>query len=274
MSFWRTDLYYEIVNRSRRKRWAVDSDAHKRFGTNSQLEEVVQELRNQGIVKLSLFDLPDFDETLDATALVSSYEKLLVRPPKIGESKLFIERLIQDSLMDVSDPLWSKLTSLRSLEYVAGSYMGLEPELSSFKVWRSVYTGDMTRQASQMFHRDFNDRSVLRAFLYFGPVKHESGATQFVLGSHRSGPLANQFADRDEDNSAYANDDDVESNLSDYIVTADGDVGDMYIIDTSGLHRGGFHMVESERRVALFTYSTNADLMPSFAAQLRDTTGI
>ncbi len=158
---------------------------------------------------------------------------------------------------------------LEPLRFIASWYLGLQSDLTSFKVWRTFYTGESERAASQIFHRNFNDRHVVRAFLYFGPVTIESGAGQFVAGSQRGGRFEGAFADRDENNSAYADDAAVEKQFENDIVTAEGGIGDIYIIDTSGLHRGGYHTEDIDRRVALFTYSSAADLEPSYADSLR-----
>lgn len=264
---WRTDTFYSVVNMNRRRRLQQLVQLHPALVANSVVQSAVEELREFGIAKVSIFDLPDARNE-SASNLVEAYDQLLSNAPEPQGAKRFIRRLIQDSLKGVDNLLWSDLTKLKSLQIISGLYMNLLPELTSLKVWQTFQTDDVRRTASQVFHRDFNDRTIIRAFIYFGDVGKENGGTEFVRGSHTGGGLATVFADRNEMNSSYADDEEVESRFGDKIVCAEGSVGDIYFVDTAGLHRGGYHTVNRDRRVALLTFSSAADLMPSSARRL------
>ena len=49
------------------------------------------------------------------------------------------------------------------------------------------------RKASQRWHRDFNDRHLLKAFLYLVDVDEETGPFEYVAGSARGGPLRHHW---------------------------------------------------------------------------------
>jgi len=201
--------------------------------------------------------------------LCEEYEDLLVREkskPHSRKSKIYIERLIDDDY-DFKGNRGSALhlyVSHPSLKLVAANYLDMIPKLTSFKVWRSHFTGDKFRTASQNWHRDYNEFKMLRIFLYFNKVGIANGAGEYVSGSHYLGDSYNKL-EYSEEMGTYATDDEIAENFSsERILKAEGSAGTIVFMDTAGLHRGGYHTApESERRVALVTFSTAADIMPS-----------
>jgi ectoine hydroxylase-related dioxygenase (phytanoyl-CoA dioxygenase family) len=104
---------------------------------------------------------------------------------------------------------------------------------------------------------------MVRIFLYFNDVSLESGAGQYVAGSHYLGD-SYHLLEYSEESGTYATDEEIALNFDvDRIVVSEGRPGTIVFLDTAGLHRGGFHSKPSERRVALLTYSTAADIMPT-----------
>ena len=72
----------------------------------------------------------------------------------------------------------------------------------------------------------------------------------------------NKLQDSEDGVSRYSTEEQVTKEFeSNKLVIAEGAAGTMYFVDTAGLHRGGYHPVPGERRVALTTFSTAADLM-------------
>jgi len=67
-----------------------------------------------------------------------------------------------------------------------------------------------------------------------------------------------------EESGTYATDEEVADNFDESrVVVASGGPGTIVLLDTAGLHRGGYHPVPGERRVAILTFSTAADIQPT-----------
>jgi len=224
-----------------------------------------------GIAKAHISEFPGMP-TL--SQLQQEYEDLLGKSDSKQQdrgSKLFIQRLVDDDY-----PIQDRVTALS--EYIlnegvaraAGLYLGLVPKLTSFKIWRSHQVESIERLASQNWHRDYNEYQMVRVFLYFNDVDENNGAGEYVMGSHYQGDSFELLQDSQDGISRYATEEDVNISFeSDKIVIARGRAGTLYFMDTAGLHRGGFHPVPGERRVALTTFSTAADLMPTMVRRPR-----
>ena len=51
---------------------------------------------------------------------------------------------------------------------IANAYLGMWAKLEYVDVWYTPPVEDAERRSSQRWHRDFNDRHLLKAFLYLG----------------------------------------------------------------------------------------------------------
>jgi UDP-glucose 4-epimerase len=198
--------------------------------------------------------------------LQSEYESLLKLDnlnPHDRKSKSFIQRLVDDdfSFNDTNSAL-AKYCLNEEVAKACAMYLDLVPKLTSFKIWRSHQTDVSERSASQNWHRDYNEFQMIRIFLYFNEVNSNNGAGEYVSGTHFLGDSYEVLQDSEDGVSRYSSESDVRKAFSkDKLVTADGGAGTLYFVDTAGLHRGGYHPVPGERRVALTTFSTAADLM-------------
>jgi hypothetical protein len=144
-----------------------------------------------------------------------------------------------------------------------------------------VATGS-DRVYSQLWHRDYNDRMLVKVFLYVTDVGPREGYFEYVAGSHERGALGNEFDRIGPDGfRAYPDGPAVERRLADLpsfdlsatpAVSRSGDAapwrgvpaivrcpaprGTLIIADSFGLHRGGF-VEQGHRDMIMTTYSTN-----------------
>jgi hypothetical protein len=144
---------------------------------------------------------------------------------------------------------------------------------------------------SQLWHRDYNDRMLVKVFLYLTDVGPQAGCFEYVVGSHECGPLGDTFDRIGPDGfRAYPDAKEVDERLAGVpvvqldAVAREAQTGEaapwrrkptmlrcvapkatLIFADTFGLHRGGF--VESGHRdMIMTTYSTNFNVhKPHFA---------
>ena len=256
-------LFHAPITRrilNRRRRLQLEKFLQARPATAIS-ERVARQLRDRGIASANLADfsgMPDLED-LKKEFLVL-LERFDSNPSQVGE-KRYIKRLVQDDLETLRFPAMRQYLLNSEVALAAGLYLGITPKLTSFKVWRSHFTGLESRSGSQNWHRDFNEKQMVRVFLYFNDVRSANGAGDYVTGTHFLGDSFDSLQ-YSEDLGTYATDEQVNELFpSDRQVSAEGPQGTIFFIDTAGLHRGGYHRLESVRDVALTTFSTNADLM-------------
>ena len=72
---------------------------------------------------------------------------------------------------------------------VASAYLRMWPKLSYVDLWYTVpQPAEAKRVASQLWHYDFDDKHLLKAFLYLDDVDPETGPFEYVAGSQPGGP--------------------------------------------------------------------------------------
>jgi hypothetical protein len=227
-----------LANRTARRRFSRESPA-----LDGVQRDVLDRLLTDGYAVLPfdrLFDDPRVWTELeeDAQAFIAETEDGLARERTGDESSLrrrpgkeFVARKYgYDVRLGLDDP-WLKLGASRRLLDISNTYLGMWSKLEYVDLWYTPPTPDPERRSSQRWHRDFNDRRLLKAFIYLVDVDEGTGPFEYVLGE--------KIADR--------------------AVTFKGPRGTMILCNTSGFHRGGF-ATEKPRVLATFTYSSPASL--------------
>ena len=188
-------------------------------------------------------------------ALAGDREALRVRA-----GKEFVVRLLSYGVdLDLSDPWLATCASHRLLD-IANTYLGLWSKLEYVDMWYSVpQPADADRKASQRWHRDFNDKHLLKAFLYLVDVDEGTGPFEYVPGSAPGGPYADAWPWRPLGEN-YPPDGELERRIpDDGIRTFTAPKATMVFCNTSGFHRGGF-ATDRPRVLATVTYSSPASL--------------
>jgi len=137
-----------------------------------------------------------------------------------------------------------------AMREVVDAFFGLRAKLLYAELWLIHPVGDAGRRASQIWHRDPEDRPVLKSFLYFSEVTAEAGPFEYVPPSRPGLALADLPAR-------------VHGELSDRAAKSAVRVicpaWTVMIADTSGLHRGGYASAH-ERLSATWAYVTPASM--------------
>ncbi len=123
---------------------------------------------------------------------------------------------------------------------IAGMYLGLIAKFDSFNLSETVLVaGDA--KFSQRWHRDPEDRRLLKAFIYVSDVLDDgAGPFTYVRGSQEGGRYHHLFPQQFPQGSYPAAEALERAVHPKDIQKAFGKAGTVVFADTAGLHRGGF----------------------------------
>jgi hypothetical protein len=179
---------------------------------------------------------------------------------RVRAGKEFVVRLHSYGVqIGLDDPWFRAATSHRLLD-IANAYLEMWSKLEYVDVWYSVpQPADAERISSQRWHRDYNDKHLLKVFLYLVDVDEAMGPFQYVPGSQPDGPYSNAWP-WEPLGKNYPTEDELEALVPDSSIRAfTAAKGTLIFCNTAGFHRGGFSTT-SPRVLATATYSSPASL--------------
>jgi Phytanoyl-CoA dioxygenase (PhyH) len=255
-----------FANRASRRRYAQEHPALDRFQ-----KEIVDRLRSDGYATLPLSDLVPEAEVWgelegNAAQFVAETETGLAREQAGGEAALrrragkeFVVRKYAWGVQLGLDDPWLRLGIHPRLLDVANAYLEMWSKLEYVDVWYTPPAGgDQERRSSQRWHRDFNDRHLLKAFLYLVDVDDETGPFEYVPRSAPGGELDRLWPWRPLGDN-YPPEDELAARTEGQAVTFTAPKGTLIFCNTAGFHRGGF--AKSKPRVlATLTWDSPASL--------------
>ena len=246
--------------------------ARKQFASHApELDEtqrgIVEALDREGYVTLPFTQL--FDEETwkgieaQGAAFVADTERTIAEggSGKVRAGKEFVVRAhsFEGATLAAADPWFAACASRRMLD-VANAYLHLWAKLSYVDLW---YTAQQPasdeRVASQNWHVDFDDKHLLKAFVYLSDVGTDHGPFEYVPGSQ---PGGRHHDVRPWVPMGYGRVDDADvarSVPAEEIASFTGPKGTLILCNTSGLHRGGF-ATAGPRVLATATYCSPASL--------------
>ncbi len=254
-----------LANRASRRRYAQqppDLDATQRG--------ILERLRDEGYATLPFSELvPDpsvwSELEADASRFVAATEAELAREGKGAGSALrrragkefVVRKYSWDVRLGHDDP-WLRVGINPRLLDVANTYLKLWSKLEYVDVWYTLPAGRDERRSSQRWHRDFNDRHLLKAFLYLVDVDEETGPFEYVPGSAPGGELDRLWPWRPLGEN-YPPDDELAKHIDGRSVTFTAPKGTLIFCNTAGFHRGGFASGKP-RVLATWTWDSPASL--------------
>jgi hypothetical protein len=254
-----------LGNRAARRRYAQEPPA-----LDSVQQGLVERLRNDGYATVPFADLvPDqqawHEVAAEADRFVAETERELAREREGGESGLrrregkefVVRKYAYDVELGLDDP-WLRLGLNGRLLDLANTYLGMWAKLEYVDVWYTPPAGDGARRSSQRWHRDFNDRHLLKAFLYLVDVDDDTGPFEYVPRTAPGGELDHLWPWRPLGDN-YPPDDEFAAKIADRAVSFTAPKGTLIFCNTCGFHRGGFAR-EKPRVLATVTYSSPASL--------------
>jgi hypothetical protein len=160
--------------------------------------------------------------------------------------------------LEPDDPWLQAALDARILD-VANAYLGLWSKLEYVDLWHTPPTDAPDRQSSQRWHRDFNDRLLLKAFVYLQDCDVDAGPFEYVPRSFPGGELGDLWPWW-PGYDGYPPDDEFARRMENVRVeTFTAPRGTLILCNTAGFHRGGY-ATSKARTLATWTYCSPAAL--------------
>lgn len=225
-------VWYGILNRDARARYTNAKPI-----LNAVQTRIAEDLSRDGIAFATI------DELFPGEDLLSKLKADMDARGQVGDTlrkKTFLRPYWEDSsAFDLSNPFFA--LSLRpELLAIANTYDRMFRRLNYIHLTETVPVGDSTASFSQRWHRDPEEKRMVKFFLYLNDVDEEAGPFTYVKGSQFGSPMYGSLFKQKLPLGIYPPDGAVEKsvNATD-IVVATGKAGTVIFCDTAGLHRGG-----------------------------------
>jgi hypothetical protein len=162
--------------------------------------------------------------------------------------------------LDAAHNAWFAACVSRRLLDMANAYLGMWSKLSYVDLWYTApQPAGAERVASQLWHRDFDDKHLFKAFLYLVDVDEGAGPFEYVAGSQPNGKYR-EFQAWGPMATGRVTEEEVQKHVPpEAIKTFVAPRGTVIFCNTSGLHRGGFATAHP-RALATATYCSPASL--------------
>jgi hypothetical protein len=229
---------------------------------------LVDELDREGNVVLPFTDLFGADDWAaieeQARQFVESTERGLAdggAELKVRAGKEFVIRAhsFEGVTLSLDDPWFRACVSRRLLD-VADAYLRMWAKLSYVDLWYTAPQREGSdRSASQLWHLDFDDKHLLKAFLYLTDVDEGAGPFEYVAGSQAGGRYEDTWEWTPLGTKRISEEEVLGRIDPDAVRTFTAARGTLILCNTSGLHRGGF-ATTGPRVLATATYCSPASL--------------
>jgi len=189
---------------------------------------------------------------------IRDYATAAASPPT--SDAYLVKRYPEGPTFAMADPLMQIGLSHNVLDTV-NAYLGLWSKLIYADLWHSIPRDIGRRIGSQRWHRDPEDRRMVKIYLYFNDVREGAGALEYVPGSCTTGagPYHDLWPWKPR-GARYPSDEDFDKRVaSSDRVSCLGGPGTIIFCDTDGFHRGGI-ATTGVRLVATWTFVTPASI--------------
>ena len=215
---------------------------------NETQRAVLASLRDRGVAFVRFDDLiGDAAVCQQATAMADAFvDSAAVRKAvdafnasSSGKAYILRQHPEVPTRLTLADPLL-RLAIQQNVIDVVNAYCAMWMRLHYVDSWYTIpFATSRPRVASQNWHRDYEDRRLVKVWLYFSDVTDDSGAMEYIPGSRRDdGPYGQLWRRRFE---LYPPADAVDAKIpAASRVSCIGPRGTMVFCDTTGLHRGGY----------------------------------
>ncbi len=261
---------WKFLNRKAVYEWKKENPV-----LDGEQKRVVGELQKNGIAfssveKLGFSDLflemKNFAESrLQDQEIINEIESKKEYPKgKKGEKTFFVYLFGGDKNMgqlDGKNP-FIKFSLSAKIKDVASGYLKLKPSFNSFYLMSTIVVPMGSEEyLSQRWHRDPEDKKLVKVFVYLNDVGEGTGPFAYVQGSQYGGKWRHLFPQRPPAGS-YPPIGQVEKIVpqSD-IKICTAPAGTIIFCDTSGLHKGGFS-TENSRLMSMSCYVPPASKYP------------
>jgi hypothetical protein len=221
---------------------------HQRLSDESA--RILSDLNYNGVAITSVSELLGQDSCYDELkASAESLEHNLtdqiasarIAAGTVTDEKTFLFQLLGD--LPVLDPhdVFVRFALQKPILQVANAYLGMYAQLRYYNVWHNLAT-QAPPLRSQFWHRDQEDRYILKVFVYLSDVDEGAGPFTYAAGSHPKGDLRRDpehFLEKNRKNKR-SNDTQLARIVPpDRWIKGVGPQGTIIFADTRGYHKGG-----------------------------------
>jgi hypothetical protein len=227
--------------------WALSA----RHRLPDECGRVLADLNNHGVALTTadrLFSKGDafaelrrtFDRLMNEQAAEVDAVRRAALSDERHEQKPFLLSLLgEHPRLDPASP-YGRFALSPEVSGIAQAYFGMRVALRHYNIWCTFVTGKPASQ-SQLWHRDPEDRYILKVFVCLGDVDENTGPFTYAAGTHPKGTVKREPEFLFKDGKTPRSSDEQMAALvpSEKWVRGIGPAGTMIFADTRGLHKGG-----------------------------------
>lgn len=186
----------------------------------SEMEEIVEGMEKEAAGELRQAAISADDPNADGVK--TFLRELLGDRPNFDPDSIFLRFALQDNILSV-----------------VNAYFGMYTRLRHYNVWHTFKTSTQPR-ASQLWHRDREDRMILKVFVYLRDVDSGAGPFVYAPGTHIKGNVRD-LPDSFQEAGVPRTSDEAMTKVvpRERWITAKGARGTIIFADTHGFHKGG-----------------------------------
>lgn len=157
----------------------------------------------------------------------------------VGKKRFMVELLGRTPVFDL-ETAFARFALHQDLLAIANGYFRMCTRLRYYNVWHTFPTNGKARE-SQLWHRDREDRLILKAFVYCADVDEGGGPFTYAPGTHPKGRVRREPEGFRESDGVFRSTDDLMARLvpPDRWLQCTGPKGTIVLADTRGYHKGG-----------------------------------
>jgi hypothetical protein len=216
-----TPIQESIVNDLRQNGIAITT-GRALFGDSALVDELIREVNV--LERTMKTEIEEARQRKDAGGFKTFLIQLLGPCPVLNPQSIFVRIAVAPEVLGV-----------------ANGYFGMLTRLRFYNVWLN-FASTAPARYSQLWHRDPEDRYILKMFVYLTDVDEQAGPLFYAPGTHGYGRIKSEpKLFREEGTTALRADDGSMSAVVDNTkwVKAVGPKGTIVFIDTRGYHKGG-----------------------------------
>lgn len=261
-------VWLRVLNRKGYSLFRKDHDAQN---LDAMQERTLKELRETGISFARVTDLISEQEWENLRSYVLSrveepaIKKQMEQPQGTvfrGDEKYYNIDLFDHKTLALDHPVYRWALNEKILQ-IANAYMGMYTKFRGVRLWASLPVPlGASATASQRWHRDLDDRKLMKTFIYFDDVDETTGPFHYVRESHGKDARWSNVFPTPFPLGSYPPPGAVEKAIpASYVTKATGKAGTLIFCDTSGFHKGGY--CTKRNRYMLFSlYASAATIDP------------
>jgi hypothetical protein len=177
-------------------------------------------------------------ETQKANEIAAQREKVGM----VADEKMFVFTVLADDTQLDPDSPFAEFALNPAVRDVANDYYGMFAQLRYYDVWRNFKT-DAPAMRSQLWHRDREDKGILKVFLYLNDVDEGAGPFTYAPGTHLHGQIKKDppfFYESEKRRNPRSTDEQMATVVpQDKWIKGLGKRGTVIFADTAGYHKGG-----------------------------------